>query len=182
MTSSWILRCVDLERTDVSEEHIAFIVRVTRIGEPATTLAITSNRSTRQRTTMWERKLHCFHHFLQTSAKTALHSYNHQMYLSQKMQDLRLSQLWPWRLLSSGRERVVVRGEWTDISGYDEYSLLDAVLVVLEPSVLTRSTQLHIPEKGILHSHHCGNIKYYMPEHGHTVMLSKISGTIWKPG
>jgi hypothetical protein len=37
---------VALVRTDVSEERIASIIRVTRIGELETTLAVTSNRST----------------------------------------------------------------------------------------------------------------------------------------
>jgi hypothetical protein len=32
-------------RTDISEETIAFMIRVTRIGELGTTLAVTSNRS-----------------------------------------------------------------------------------------------------------------------------------------
>jgi hypothetical protein len=35
---------VALVRTDVSEERIARIIRVTRIGELGTTLAVTSNR------------------------------------------------------------------------------------------------------------------------------------------
>jgi hypothetical protein len=35
---------VALERTDVSEERIAFVIRVTRLGELRTTLAISSNR------------------------------------------------------------------------------------------------------------------------------------------
>jgi hypothetical protein len=33
-------------RTDVSEEHVASIIRVTRIGELGITLALTGNRST----------------------------------------------------------------------------------------------------------------------------------------
>jgi hypothetical protein len=41
--------------TDVSEELIASIIRVTRIGELGTKLALTSNRSTLRRTTEWER-------------------------------------------------------------------------------------------------------------------------------
>jgi hypothetical protein len=39
-----MLHHVALVRTDVSEESIACIIRVTRIGELGTTLAITSNR------------------------------------------------------------------------------------------------------------------------------------------
>jgi hypothetical protein len=45
MVSSRMLRRVALVRTDVSEEPSAFI-RVTRIGELGTTLAVTSNRRT----------------------------------------------------------------------------------------------------------------------------------------
>jgi hypothetical protein len=41
-----MLRCVALVRTDVSEELSAFFIRVTRIGELGTTLAVTSNRRT----------------------------------------------------------------------------------------------------------------------------------------
>jgi hypothetical protein len=40
-----MLRRVALVRTDVSEELSASFIRVTRIGELATTLAVTSNRS-----------------------------------------------------------------------------------------------------------------------------------------
>jgi phospholipid N-methyltransferase len=41
MPSSGILRRVAIVRTDVSEEHIAFIIRFTRIGELGTKLAAT---------------------------------------------------------------------------------------------------------------------------------------------
>jgi hypothetical protein len=41
-----MLRRVALVRTDVSEELSAFFIRVTRIGELGTTLAVTSNRLT----------------------------------------------------------------------------------------------------------------------------------------
>jgi demethoxyubiquinone hydroxylase (CLK1/Coq7/Cat5 family) len=52
MSSSGMLRRMALVRTDVSEEHIASIIRVKRIGELGTTLAVTSNRSTLRRNTM----------------------------------------------------------------------------------------------------------------------------------
>jgi hypothetical protein len=45
MPSSGMLRHVTLVRTDVSEERIDFIIRVTRISKIGT-LAVTSNRST----------------------------------------------------------------------------------------------------------------------------------------
>jgi hypothetical protein len=46
-----MLRRVALVRTDVSEERSASFIRVTRIGELGTTLAVTSNRRTLQRNT-----------------------------------------------------------------------------------------------------------------------------------
>jgi DNA-binding TFAR19-related protein (PDSD5 family) len=46
MASSGMLRRVALVRTDVSEECSASIIRVTRIGELGTTLAVTTNRRT----------------------------------------------------------------------------------------------------------------------------------------
>jgi hypothetical protein len=52
MTSSGMLHRVTLVRTDVSEEGIASIIRVTRIGE-LRTLAVTRNRSTLRRYTMY---------------------------------------------------------------------------------------------------------------------------------
>jgi hypothetical protein len=46
-----ILRRVAAVRTDVSEELSASIIRVTRVGELGTTLAVTSNRRTLRRNT-----------------------------------------------------------------------------------------------------------------------------------
>jgi hypothetical protein len=47
-----MLRRVALVRTDVSEDLSASIIRVTRIGELETTLAVTSNRRTLRRNVM----------------------------------------------------------------------------------------------------------------------------------
>jgi hypothetical protein len=43
MVSSGMLRRMSLVRTDISEELSVSFVRVTRIGELGTTLAVTSN-------------------------------------------------------------------------------------------------------------------------------------------
>jgi hypothetical protein len=47
----WVLRRVALVRTYVSEELIASFIRMTRIGELGTTLAVTSNRGKLRRNT-----------------------------------------------------------------------------------------------------------------------------------
>jgi hypothetical protein len=47
----YVTRRVALVRTEVSEELIATFIRVTRIGELGTTLAVTSNRRTLRRNT-----------------------------------------------------------------------------------------------------------------------------------
>jgi hypothetical protein len=49
MASSGMLRRVTLVRTDVSEELSASFIRVRRIGELETTLAVSSNRRTLRR-------------------------------------------------------------------------------------------------------------------------------------
>jgi hypothetical protein len=49
MASSGMLRRVALVTTDVSEELSASFIRVTRIAELGTTLAVTSNRRTLRR-------------------------------------------------------------------------------------------------------------------------------------
>jgi hypothetical protein len=46
MASSGMSRRVALVRIDVSEEHSASFIRMTRIGELGTMLAVTSNRRT----------------------------------------------------------------------------------------------------------------------------------------
>jgi hypothetical protein len=51
MVYSGMLRRVALVKTDVSEELSASFIRVTRIGELRTTLAVTSNRLTLRRNT-----------------------------------------------------------------------------------------------------------------------------------
>jgi hypothetical protein len=51
MPSAGMLHRVTFVRTDVSEELIASFIRVTRIGELGTTLAVPSNRRTQRRNT-----------------------------------------------------------------------------------------------------------------------------------
>jgi hypothetical protein len=58
MATSAMLRHVALVRTDVSEELSASFIRVTRIGELGTTLAVTSNRRTQHAPFFTENKVH----------------------------------------------------------------------------------------------------------------------------
>jgi hypothetical protein len=61
MASSGMLGRVALVRTDVSDELSASFIRVTRLGELGTTLAVTSNRRTQRdstRVTGWRREEH----------------------------------------------------------------------------------------------------------------------------
>jgi hypothetical protein len=51
MASSGMLHRVAVVRTDIAEERITSIIRVTRIGELGTTLAVTNNRNTLRRNT-----------------------------------------------------------------------------------------------------------------------------------
>jgi hypothetical protein len=64
MLSSEMLRCVALVRNDISEELSASFIRVTRIGELGTTLAVTDNRRTLQRNTKLQLALFLVHRFL----------------------------------------------------------------------------------------------------------------------
>jgi hypothetical protein len=58
MPSSGMLRRVALVRTNVSEELSASIIRVTRIGELGTTLAVTCNRRMLRRNTKFTDSCH----------------------------------------------------------------------------------------------------------------------------
>jgi hypothetical protein len=69
MPPSGMLGHVAFIRTDGSEEHITFIVRVTRISKLGTTLAVTSNRS------MLYRKKKLFSNCDDSIASTKEHSY-----------------------------------------------------------------------------------------------------------
>jgi hypothetical protein len=68
MPSSAMLRRVALVRTDVSEELSASFIRVTRIGELGTTLAVTSNRRTLRSNTFYLLVL-LFHQYSQISSE-----------------------------------------------------------------------------------------------------------------
>jgi hypothetical protein len=66
-----MLRRVTFVGTDVSEQHIAFIFKATRIGELGTTLAVTSNRRTLQRNIKCFEFLRSVHRLLVTASVVA---------------------------------------------------------------------------------------------------------------
>jgi hypothetical protein len=78
MPSSGMLRRMALVRNDVPKEPSASVIRVTRIGEVGTTLAVTSNRRTSRFLSPWRLRHYIppRHRFLEdphgvTSQKTA---------------------------------------------------------------------------------------------------------------
>jgi hypothetical protein len=62
--SPGILRRMALVRTDLSEELSASFIRVTRIGELGTMLAVTSNLRTLRKNTSWSFANFLVHRFL----------------------------------------------------------------------------------------------------------------------
>jgi hypothetical protein len=68
MPSSGMLHRVALVRTDVSEELSASFIKVTRIGQLGTTLAVTSNRRTLRRNRNVLVFLHSMHRLLVTAS------------------------------------------------------------------------------------------------------------------
>jgi hypothetical protein len=57
-----MLRRVALVRADFSEERVASIIKLTRISELGTTIAVTSNRSTMRRNIIREDGIIYSHH------------------------------------------------------------------------------------------------------------------------
>jgi hypothetical protein len=60
MSSSKMRRQVNLMRIDVYEEHIISIVRVRRIGELGTSLAVSSNRRTLRKNAIFSVVSYCY--------------------------------------------------------------------------------------------------------------------------
>jgi hypothetical protein len=83
MVSSRMLRQVALLRSDVSEEFSAFFIRVRRIGELGTTLAVTSN----------QRKLPRYRNIHRSSSETydsEVQSHRHENLKSYNLLDVQI--------------------------------------------------------------------------------------------
>jgi hypothetical protein len=79
MASSGMLRRVALVRTDVSEELSVSFIRVTKIGELGTTLAVTSTRCTLRRNTKLLRNVGSYKsHTLKILDVEILSSHSHE--------------------------------------------------------------------------------------------------------
>jgi hypothetical protein len=101
MVSSGMIRHVALVGTDVSEELSVFFIKVTRIGELGTTLALTSKRRTLRRNTKFLQEPHGVTSqktpfFIVTAVKTSNLTYEMNR-LTGMLVDLKCSNLWNWQ-------------------------------------------------------------------------------------
>jgi hypothetical protein len=141
-----MLHSVVLVRTDVSEEISASFIRVTRIGELGTTLAVTSNRRTLRSNTNSVRWL--------LGTTSAVPSSPIFVTLMKEA-------------LSSSETSVLTKR--VSVASYASVVPSSLILVTLmealrssETSVLARATRRNIPEDGILHCHYRENLKSYI--------------------
>jgi hypothetical protein len=98
MVSSGMLHHVALVRTDVSEELSASFIRVTRLGELGTTLAVTSNRRMLRRNTKCSSETSVLTRATQRNIPddTILHSHRHENLKSYKKENCWYRSWWSY--------------------------------------------------------------------------------------
>jgi hypothetical protein len=158
MASSGMLHHVALVRTDVSEELSASIIRLTRISEIGTTLAVTSNRRTLVMVNVPSSPI------LVTLMMEALNSCETSVLTRATRRNIPKD-----ATLAVTSNRCSVRQLLVTASVVPSspilVTLMKEALSSSKTSILTRATWRNIPEDTILHSHHCENLKSYIYKH-----------------
>jgi hypothetical protein len=149
MASSGMLCRVALVRTDVSEEISASFIRVARIGELGTTLAVTSNRSTLRR------NIGCL-----VTASVVPRSQILVTLMKEALSSSETSVLRRATRRNIPEDTILHSHRHENIKSYNVVhsspilvTLIMETLDSSETSVLTRATRRNIPESGILHTY-----------------------------
>jgi hypothetical protein len=175
MPSSGMLRCVALVRTDVSEKLSASIIRVTRISEQGTTLAVTSNRRTLRSNTMYIVFVTVFHFLFLRSVRRLLVTANvvarSQILVALMMKGLSSSET---SVLTRATQRNVPKDAILHShlrENLKSYITLTAWTLYRRRNVspVRYDLGVYIPEDDILHSHRRENLKSYIALTGWTL-------------
>jgi hypothetical protein len=164
-----MLRSVAHVRTDVSEESVAYIIMMTRIGELGTTLAVISNQSKVRRNTMGDSPYVSMSRLpieeaVRFKVSTAVTMKNSVFWsrVALVRTDVSEEHIAPIiRVTGIGVLRLLVIGNvvhsWPFL-----VTLMMEVMRSSKTSVLTVATWRNIPKDGILRSHRRGNLKSYI--------------------
>jgi hypothetical protein len=155
-----MLRRVALVRTGVSEERIAYIIRVTRIGGLGTTLAVTINRSTLRSDTFLRIVGGDYEECRLMGYKNPVRTPQGRNYVSATESSwLMLCKIWGFHSGDCGECRLqACYAVWllqllftaNVPSSLTLSSLMMEAMHSSETLLLTRGTRRHIPEYGIL--------------------------------
>jgi predicted hotdog family 3-hydroxylacyl-ACP dehydratase len=181
MASSGILRRVALVRTNVSEELSVSFIRVTRIGEQGTTLALISNRRTlllrSVRRLLVTANIVPSWQILVTLMMEAIRSSETLVLTGATLRNTPVDDIFHSHhrknqvFLRSVRRLLVTASVVP--SSQILVTMVKETLCSSETPVLTRSTRRNITQDAILHSHHRENLKLFL----HSNWLSSVAET-----